>query len=222
MLCNWTVWREVWSMGLHMLMPTSTPAAPQAPRDAPPWCAPAFPYLSPHSSSCHPNSQHPSKGSMQAFPFVSTSKRPCKTTNAYKAHLLISSGLHCPPKSLPREDKLSVTCEMKDAGSILPACTLAVLYSKCLPDKLHKIKHCLENHIGTGKNKATTDAKISFFHTNYKAPCQCAVTTGCQLLTFKHWAGTEDICFTRLEIKKKKKGMVNTQAVFVAGTMCFE
>lgn len=47
------------------------------------------------------------------------------------------------------------------------------------------------------------DPEISFFHMNYDAPHHRAVTTGCQLLTFKHRAGTEDTTFTSLEVKKQ-------------------
>lgn len=85
-------------MGLHVFMSTPTPAARHPEMHLPDVLLP-FAHLSPPSSTCYAKSQHPNKGSMQALPFVSTPRRPCKTTNAYKAHLLMSSGLDCPPKT---------------------------------------------------------------------------------------------------------------------------
>lgn len=86
------------NLGLCVLMPTPTPAAQHPGMHLPDMVLP-FTYLSPPSSTHYAKPQNPNKGSTQAFPSVSTPRRPCNTTNAYKAYLLMSSGLDYPPKN---------------------------------------------------------------------------------------------------------------------------
>lgn len=109
-----------------------------------------------------------------------------KTTDAHIAHLWINSSLGCPKKTMQSKDARSAASEVQDAGSVYPPVLLLnFIQNVCRISYTSKTKHFLKEDIRTRINKITIDPKTSFFHVNYVTH-HYAVTTGCQLLTFKH------------------------------------